>query len=1109
MQKNIDSNILDNYFEFDTESAIGSINEFNNFDGDRNEFKNYVNNIRKGIANSDDVNINSNISNSENSDYNFGYVLGTNIAKVTPMAYKELNITVYNNNYFLKNDIDKEFTVDNITKLRNNPGYTLVVNNDNNKYGLVGVSGNLVFGNPDDFNGISKFENLDFANRYNLDGELINKLDVQDKKVTLQNVQKELTSKINGRYSTTIEDNFIKSIDVIIDKYSKASKQLEVAENSDKIQNIKDSVNAKLSELKNVRDSIEHRSKLIDNIGKIASFQNPSDYFNGDTQKENEFYKEVFDLSSKGQLIETKEAYNDLIASKNNDIVSISNDTLFETVNNIKQNIVQEDVTNNEIVELKNGKQIWNSNGDIAFSLDGNKVIVETYNKEIAGKVDKTEIFDIKGNIVVDTDNDKFSSYKVEDGTAYKEKEIESNRTTYYDISSGDVSKIETTNKDNIVKEYYSDKKLTSVETYDKKEVILSKNEYINGKISSKEQYEDGVIQTKDKYNSNSDVVSKEYYTNNEIQYRDNYDNEQISTKDIYEDGKFSYQVQFDKDSFPSIIVRNEEIVKVDYSDSRITKFSDNVGIVFDNEGYKLKEIIYNDDKIDTIKNYDKLETVSIEKRKYNNDNIEKIQYYDCINKFEKPLQTDTFNNSGDIVRVETYKEVNIEIKNCKVDYIIEDSIDKNNLSTTIDMSTDNKISISKESENLVPYENIDIYNKEYFLEDGDKKFNGIFDDDLSNTEVYIEGKLIDNIYVDNDRIESGSIEDSNTIIHLVFDDDGNIDYDDITILNSEGEVETTADKFNIIEIGDYLNNIDTDNVENAFESISDNLFEIFENVDKVVVKKDIDLDSQLENFKNELLDIKNEIIERGNLDSKDISSINELFDKFTPVNILETVSSLVAVVEPDKSKNYIDKVSSLNNLNRVEIISEGINIIKESSMWEKIDKVDSKMENDISTTNLTGNDSKDTLEAEKHRFKDTGYRRDTIDAHHRLWDKVDAYKKGVEYKGKVPTRIDIIIEAINVSKTNIIETLIIRALDAIFDTFEKNKQVKTNDVDTDKDNIESSNTQNDTEIEDEDYIDNDLTDNIDTNLDYGNNVQDDIIRNENLEFMNNLDSMF
>ena len=455
MQKNIDSNILDNYFEFDTESAIGSINEFNNFEGDRNEFKNYVNNIRKGIANSDDVNINSNISNNENSDYNFGYVLGTNIAKVTPMTYKELNITVYNNNYFFKNDIDKEFTVDNITKLRNNPGYTLVVNNDNNKYGIVGVSGNLVYGNPDDFNGISKFENLDFANRYNLDGELINKLDVQDKKVTLQNVQKELTSKINGRNSTTIEDNFIKSIDVIIDKYSKASKQLEDAENSDKIQNIKDSVNAKLSELQNVRDSIEHRSKLIDNIGKIASFQNPSDYFNDDTQKENEFYKEVFDLSAKGQLVETKEAYNDLIASKNNDIVSISNDTLFETVNNIKQNIVQEDVTNNEIVELKNGKQIWNSNGDIAFSLDGNKVVVETYNKGIAGKIDKTEIFDIKGNIVVDTDNDKFSLYKVENGTAYKEKEIEGNKTTYYDIISGDISKIETTKKDNIVKEYY------------------------------------------------------------------------------------------------------------------------------------------------------------------------------------------------------------------------------------------------------------------------------------------------------------------------------------------------------------------------------------------------------------------------------------------------------------------------------------------------------------------------------------------------------------------------------------------------------------------------------------------------------------------------------
>ena len=189
MEKNIDRNILDNYFEFDTESAIGSINEFNNFEGDRKDFKSYVNNIRKGIANSDDVNINSNISNSENSDYNFGYVLGTNIARVTPMTYKELNITVYNNNYLLKNDIDKEFTVDNITKLRNNPGYTLVVNNDNNKYGLVGVSGNLVFGNPDDFNGISKFENLDFANRYNLDGELINRLDIQDKKVTLQNVQ--------------------------------------------------------------------------------------------------------------------------------------------------------------------------------------------------------------------------------------------------------------------------------------------------------------------------------------------------------------------------------------------------------------------------------------------------------------------------------------------------------------------------------------------------------------------------------------------------------------------------------------------------------------------------------------------------------------------------------------------------------------------------------------------------------------------------------------------------------------------------------------------------------------------------------------------------------
>lgn len=1109
MQKNIDSNILDNYFEFDTESAIGSINEFNNFEGDRNEFKNYVNNIRKGIANSDDVNINSNISNNENSDYNFGYVLGTNIAKVTPMTYKELNITVYNNNYFFKNDIDKEFTVDNITKLRNNPGYTLVVNNDNNKYGLVGVSGNLVYGNPDDFNGISKFENLDFANRYNLDGELINKLDVQDKKVTLQNVQKELTSKINGRNSTTIEDNFIKSIDVIIDKYSKASKQLEGAENSDKIQNIKDSVNAKLSELQNVRDSIEHRSKLIDNIGKIASFQNPSDYFNDDTQKENEFYKEVFDLSAKGQLVETKEAYNDLIASKNNDIVSISNDTLFETVNNIKQNIVQEDVTNNEIVELKNGKQIWNSNGDIAFSLDGNKVVVETYNKGIAGKIDKTEIFDIKGNIVVDTDNDKFSLYKVENGTAYKEKEIEGNKTTYYDISSGDISKIETTKKDNIVKEYYSDKRLTTVETYDKKEVILSKNDYINGKISSREQYEDGVIQTKDKYNSNSEVISKEYYANNEIQYRDNYDNEQISTKDIYEDGKFSYQVQFDKDSFPSKIVRNEEIVKVNYSDNQITKFSDNVGIVFDKEGYKLKEIVYNDDKIDTIKNYDKFETVSIEKRKYDEDNIEKIQYYNCINKFEKPLWTETFNNTGDIVKIQTYKEVNIEIKNCKVDYIIEDSMDKYNLSTTIDMSTENKISISKESENLVPYENIDIYNKEYFLEDGDKKFNEIFDDDLSNTEVYIEGKLIDNIYVNNDKIESGSIEDSNSIIHLVFDDEGNIDYDDITILNSEGEVETTADKFNIIEIGDYFNNIDTDNVENASESISDKLFEIFENVDKVLIKKDFDLDSHLENFKNELLDIKNEIIERGNLDSKDISSINELFDKFTPENIVETVSSLVAVFVPDKSKDYIDKVSNLNNLNRVEIVSEGINMIKESSMWKEIDKVDSKTENDVSVTNATDDDSKNTLEVGKHRFKDTGFRRDTIDAHHRLWDKVDAYKKGVEYKGKVPTRIDIIIEAINVSKTNIIETLIIRALDAIFDTYEKNKQVKTNDVDTDKDNVESTNTPKDTEIEDEDYIDNDMTDNVDTNLEYGNNVQDDIIRNENFEFMNNLDSMF
>ena len=47
------------------------------------------------------------------------------------------------------------------------------------------------------------------------------------------------------------------------------------------------------------------------------------------------------------------------------------------------------------------------------------------------------------------------------------------------------------------------------------------------------------------------------------------------------------------------------------------------------------------------------------------------------------------------------------------------------------------------------------------------------------------------------------------------------------------------------------------------------------------------------------------------------------------------------------------------------------------------------------------------------------------------------------------------------------------------------------------------------TEIEDEDYIDNDMTDNVDTNLEYGNNVQDDIIRNENFEFMNNLDSMF
>ena len=35
------------------------------------------------------------------------------------------------------------------------------------------------------------------------------------------------------------------------------------------------------------------------------------------------------------------------------------------------------------------------------------------------------------------------------------------------------------------------------------------------------------------------------------------------------------------------------------------------------------------------------------------------------------------------------------------------------------------------------------------------------------------------------------------------------------------------------------------------------------------------------------------------------------------------------------------------------------------------------------------------------------------------------------------------------------------------------------------------------------------MTDNVDTNLEYGNNVQDDIIRNENFEFMNNLDSMF
>ena len=269
-------------------------------------------------------------------------------------------------------------------------------------------------------------------------------------------------------------------------------------------------------------------------------------------------------------------------------------------------------------------------------------------------------------------------------------------------------------------------------------------------------------------------------------------------------------------------------------------------------------------------------------------------------------------------------------------------------------------------------------------------------------------------------------------------------DFSNLFDESTSEELEAKDDMNNItLNFDPISNNSDmSDTVQNSEYSISENEDNVFE----LTFEPNLTEETQNEISAEEGTSTVEEIV----------AQLSEVFE-FAFADEPEVVGYIQDCINHDDTITDKEALENLKNQ-----ISDYYGLDKEKIEVDEKDTIDFSTENRIENVD-TSSQSNNTNKHTEWLEKDRGTIRlpnDTFRMYHKMGETYNACKNGIEVNGKVPTKIDVVVSAINFWKSNILESLIIGALRVAFDVEKKPNDVENSG--TDKNNTDADIKTND-----------------------------------------------